>query len=225
MTISDIFFPKRCLGCRKNAKYICETCLDNLGNIRQSCPYCERASVDGATHVFCAGKLKLDGCFSIWPYQKVIKEAILKMKYSFALQVATEISEYMVFKLKELPIFPKNSLLVPIPMFWLRENFRGFNQSEVIGEYLAKNLGWDFNPLVLIRKKLRKPQTALKAKERKENVRGVFAFNKAFQHEILKYQLLILFDDVYTTGSTLKEAAKVLKRNTLVKVWGLTIAR
>jgi predicted amidophosphoribosyltransferase len=108
---------------------------------------------------------------------------------------------------------------------FLKENFRGFNQSVEIGKAISKKMSWNFFPDLLVRKRLASPQTKLKEEERKENIRGVFAINSNYRSLIADHSSLILFDDVYTTGATLKEACKVLKGNGAGVVWGLTIAR
>ena len=222
MDFFDLIFPKNCLSCGRQGNYICQSCINKLVLLKQLCPYCEKASTDGVTHIKCLKKLRLSGVFSIWPYEGVIRTAILKLKYKFAKEIAKELSEYMANYLKNQPIFPKNLTLTPIPLYFLRENFRGFNQSELVGEPLTKKMGWDFNSDILIRKRFRRPQTELKGKERRRNIKGVFSMNPSYKLQTTSY---ILFDDVYTTGSTLKEAAKVLKRNGAKEVWGLTIAR
>ncbi|MGB6839061.1 MAG: hypothetical protein WBD86_01440 [Microgenomates group bacterium] len=144
------------------------------------------------------------------------------MKYKFASQIAQELASYAADEiLKNRHFLPKNALLVPIPLYWQRKNWRGFNQAEEIGKIMSKKLGWDFNKNLLIRKTSTKPQVELRGKERKQNIRGVFKLNKPLD----KIKPIILFDDVWTTGSTIKEAAKVLKRNRAKTVWALTITR
>ncbi len=222
MNLVDLLFPRNCLGCGRGGQYICSICISKLPRVDQLCPVCEKASIDGVTHVRCLKKQSIDGVYSLWPYQGVIRSSILKLKYKFATQIAEELSDFAFSVLKDTPIFPEKSVFTPIPLYWIRKNFRGFNQSEIIGKRLAEKMDWDFDPDILYRRKFGRPQTELRGKDRRKNVRGVFCLNP-------KYKLLstsyILFDDVYTTGSTLKEAGKVLKRNGVEKVWGLTIAR
>jgi len=156
----------------------------------------------------------------------VVRTALLKLKYAYAREIATEISVYTNSQLdKFLIALPKNPTLVPIPLYFLKENLRGFNQTEILGKAMAMRQTWKFVPDLLLRKMLKKPQAELKGDERKENIKGVFALNSFYQPLITNHQSLILFDDIYTTGSTLKEACKVLKRNGANVVWGLTIAR
>ncbi|OGM10539.1 hypothetical protein A2159_03470 [Candidatus Woesebacteria bacterium RBG_13_34_9] len=222
MDLFDFMFPKKCLECGKEGRYICFSCLKKLPQIKQKCPYCEKASIDGATHIKCIKKFRIDGIYSLWPYQGVIRKAILNLKFNFAQVVADELSEYMFFILKKLPVFPKNSVITPIPLHFLRKNFRGFNQSDIIAKSLCERMGWVYDSNILQRKLIRKSQTELRQDERAENIKGVFSLISDRQPLSIDY---ILFDDVCTTGSTLKEATKVLKRKGIKKVWGLTIAR
>jgi len=227
MGLTDIFFPKTCLSCGKSGVYICTSCAQRVPNPQLVCPECQRPSIDGFTHTKCKKKLSLDGIISLWKYQGVIRAALLKLKYRYAREIADEIVKYSKPQLtKFIFILPKNPILVPIPLYFLKENLRGFNQTELLGKALANEYGWKFIPDLLLRKMLKKPQAELKGEERKENIQGVFAFNPNYPSTTLSTSnSFILFDDVFTTGSTLKEACKVLKRNGVKTVWGLTIAR
>ena len=99
-----------------------------------------------------------------------------------------------------------------------------------MGKLIAANMGWKYAPDILVRKRHGVPQTELTGKERKSKIKGIFEFND-FYSQLTTHlpaqagsSRLVLFDDVWTTGSTLKEAAKVLKRRGAGEVWGLTIA-
>lgn len=224
MSFLDLVFPKNCLNCKKDGCYICRDCLNKVKRTAGICAYCQKASIDGMTHFKCRRKFRLDGLVSVWEYEGVIRKAILALKYKFAKEVAKELSERAVSELKNhnsLCIIP-DSIMVSVPLHKRRENWRGFNQSNVLGSEIAKALGHKFVSDLLIRKNATASQTELKGKERRENVRGIFALNPIYKLRSTGY---ILFDDVFTTGSTLKEAAKVLKRGGAEKVWGLTIAR
>jgi len=118
----------------------------------------------------------------------------------------------------------KNVVLVPIPLYWQRKNWRGFNQAELLGQMIAKKLGISFLPDLLIRVRNTKEQTKLKKEKRQKNVLGAFKINHC--SSVISHQSsIILFDDVWTTGATIKECTKVLKRKGFKKVWGLTLAR
>lgn len=216
-------FPKRCLRCKKEGRYLCVNCVNKVKFAEQVCIECGKASIDGITHVKCMKKQSLAGSVVVWEYKRVIRDAIVKMKYNFAYSIAEELSVYMtVFLKKKVTAIPKNAYLVPIPLHRRRENWRGFNQSGKVGELVASQIGWRFSPNILLRYKFTTPQVELKGKERRKNVKDVFVLNSIYHLQSTNY---VLFDDVCTTGSTLKEAGKILMRNGAGSVWGLTIAR
>ena len=225
MNIIDLIYPKKCLECGKDGTYICDNCLSEVGKPPPVCLICKRPSRNGMTHKGCRDGLSIDYIYSPWNYTGVIRKAILKLKYNFAYDIANELSERFLEKLKkDMDILPKDAIVCPIPLHRLRQNWRGFNQSELIAKNVSKGMDWQFYPDILLRKKLTKPQTELKGKERKENIKGVFVFNSRYS-KLKRSTPIILFDDVLTTGSTIKEAARVLKRNAFKVVWDLTIAR
>ncbi len=226
MGIVDLLFPKTCLGCKKSGGYICASCIGKMKPSPPLCYACEKSSVDSMTHVRCKKPLGLDVAVSVWRYEGVVRKAILKLKYNFALEIAEELADYVIEQIKRGEVvLPKSIILVPIPLFWRRKNWRGFNQVEEIGKIIADKMGWKIAPKAIIRKTQKRPQTELKGEKRRENVRGVFTINPSYKSSLAQGQTKILFDDVYTTGSTMKEAGKVLKRNGAKEVWGLTIAR
>ncbi len=221
-----MIFPKACLDCGKEGKYICENCLSKVRILKPACPYCEKASIDGFTHIKCRRKYGLDGLTSIWKYEGVIKKAILALKFKYSTEVGRELSSAFLDTLRSQYAkyyIPNTNSLVPIPIHWHRQNVRGFNQSVEIGKLVAKEMGWGFNPDLLIKHKSTSSQVELSVEERKHNLKGAFYLNPSYiQHTIAD---ILLFDDIFTTGSTLHEAAKVLKHGGVKKVWGMTIAR
>lgn len=196
MSILDLIFPKKCLECGKYEKYICEDCLKKVSS---------------------AGWNR-EGVYSVWKYEGVIRKAIIALKYKYVIEVADELVQNM-------QLVPSAQCLVPVPLFWYHKNIRGFNQTEILGEKIAKKMGWEFIPDLLIKRKPTKSQVELKGKERRKNLQGVFALNPVHKSSVINLKSIVLFDDVFTTGSTIKEVVKVLKGAGCKKVWGLTIAR
>ncbi len=226
MGILDLIFPKSCLNCGKGDKYICSDCLSKVRLAKPICPYCERASIDGVTHIKCAKKLGLDGLTAVWEYEGVIRKAILALKYKYSTEVGKELAQLFIkffMTLDSRFVIPDSPALIPIPLHWYRQNNRGFNQSEEIGKEAAGEMNWKFYSDILIKKKPTISQVELKGDDRRQNLRGVFSVSTSIL--VSQYPSIVLFDDVFTTGSTLHEAAKVLKRSGAKKVWGLTIAR
>jgi ComF family protein len=198
--ILDFLFPKYCLECKKEGIYICDNCITKV--------------LDGT---FDANN------FSIFKYKGVIKKALISLKYKFTSDVSEELVERCIERLRSVKIH--DVILIPIPLYWRRENWRGFNQSELLGEKIAKKLNWEFIPNLLIRNKNTTPQVGLENAIRKINLIGVFKLNPDINIKNLKKRSILIFDDVYTTGSTIKEARNVLEVAGFKKIYSLTIAR
>src|SRR3990167_8784522 len=177
--ILDLLFPKYCLECKTEGKYICKNCL----------------------HKVRFGGWK-DNNYSVFKYEGVIRKAIIALKYKYARDVVEELVSYIFENLKNRKTYPNSEpiILAPVPLHWRRENWRGFNQSEVIGKELAVKIDWKFIPDLLTRKKFTKPQVELRGTERKINLTEVFFVNQNYlSSDQLFNSSIILFDDVYTT--------------------------
>lgn len=226
MSVLDLIFPKACIGCGKEGTYICSNCVTKVRLAKPICPYCEKSSIDGVTHARCLRKFGLDGLVSVWEYEGVIRRAVLALKYRYSTEVGKELSDLFVSAMKSQNtkyLIPDTGLVVPIPLYWYRQNARGFNQAIEIGKAVAAQMGWKFVSDLLVKKRSTFSQVELKGDERRQNLKDVFAINLDSNLELP--DSILLFDDVFTTGSTLKEATKVLKRAGAKKAWGLTIAR
>lgn len=230
--ILDILFPKFCLGCGKEGKYICDKCKLFVSETMPVCPVCYKSSFFGETHSDCLRKYGLDGLTSIWDYDGLIKKIIYMIKYdglthaidecvesSFKL-IAEDINRFYSF-LSFLS--SDNGCITYVPMHIKKEKKRGFNQAEII----AKKIGKVSSRRVvsLLRKTIdTKNQTKLDREERLENIKNCFQFCDNWDKLSLS-QNLILVDDVFTSGATMKECCKVLKQAGIKKVWGFTLAR
>lgn len=222
----DFLFPRRCLGCGQWGKYFCQNCLKEIKPLeKQVCPVCEKPAVSGKTHSKCQTKYSLDGLTSIFLYEGVIKEAITKLKYKFVTDLAEELIALGVKHLPSPIIHHTSYILVPVPLHPRRRRWRGFNQAELLGKMLAEKFNWQVQTDILLRHRHTKPQIKLKPKERKQNIRGAFRINPKTIYNLKPNAYYLLFDDVWTTGSTLRECGQVLKRAKLKQVWGLTLAR
>jgi competence protein ComFC len=115
-------------------------------------------------------------------------------------------------------------VLTSVPMWRQKERLRGFNQAEIFTQLIAKD--YKVRNLVLLQRiRETKPMFGLKKDDRLANISGAFETNP--QSHILQFsnQRVILVDDVWTTGATMRECARVLKRAGVGEVWGLTLAK
>lgn len=224
MDILSFIFPKNCFSCGKKGFYVCPECISKSERSQSICPECGYLSFLGRTHDRCRRTYGLDGLISIWKYRDPIKKIIFALKYKYITDLAEELTNYVVFELRKKPLRLNKVVLVPIPLYEKKLLWRGFNQTEILGEKIAQNMGWKFAPNLLVKRFSTPPQVGLDKQKRKVNIKGVFEFNTN-RYPVPRDSCLIIFDDVYTTGSTIKEAGKVLKKAKFEKVWGLTITR
>ncbi len=113
-------------------------------------------------------------------------------------------------------------LIMPVPLHKKRYRERGFNQSLVIARYMSSKMNYPLETGVLYRPVYRPPQTSLNAEERRGNVRGVFA---VVNPDPIIDKTVLLVDDVYTTGATLKECGRVLRGSGARDIRAVTLAR
>lgn len=228
-------FPRRCVSCGKIGKYLCRPCGKMVQTIKlQVCPVCERPAIGGLTHPGCQTRYSLDGLSSFFIYDGPMKKAIKQLKYQFVTDLAEELIDLMPQNRVALYKWRREAILTPVPLHFWRQNWRGFNQAEVLGKMISDKLGIKFIPDLLLRKKYTQPQVELKGEERKENILNAFRLNPRYisvnqraADSILvsEHHRLIIFDDVWTTGATLRTCGRVLKEAGAKEVWGLTLAR
>ena len=156
---------------------------------------------------------------SLWIHKAPVNEAIYAFKYKnrrcygevFARELATVYGK----RLKEQNV----ELIIPIPLHKSRRRERGYNQTEIIAKYLGDYTGIEVDHTSLVRNKKTSPQKRYSDKERKKNMKNAFALKKKIDAENV-----VLIDDIYTTGSTIDEAARILKKSGVSNVCFLTIS-
>jgi len=169
---------------------------------------------------------------SLFAYEGIARAAIHKLKYKLVTDLESDfwgiIKSDLEKRGEELLVLKKyfsgeKPVVIPIPLYWYKEHFRGFNQSSLFGKKLSDHYKLPFSDKILVRGRSVPSQTKLTQKERQKNVSGIF--RPAPNISVSQYPNILLIDDVWTTGATMKEAAKTLKSAGAKMVWGLTIAR
>ena len=228
MGILDIIFPKFCINCRKFGSYLCPACFTYVTfNESGFCVVCQKAAIGGLTHPICKSQNSIDGVFSSLVYTGVVKKLVYQFKYKPYLTnlqglLTDFFYEGLIQKEQFYKLLAKESVLIPIPLHSTKFRKRGYNQSFLLSQGLSKK----FNIHVadcLVRTKNTKTQVGLTQKERLDNIKDAFVLKKEAIEEINKKQIFLV-DDIVTSGSTLKEAAKILKKVGVGKVWGITLA-
>ena len=232
--VLELFFPSFCLGCQKEGAYLCEDCKSTLEISEYNYCLCSKDPIrlpqnsKGGKCSRCQDK-KLSGLYFALPYKEkfLTKKLIYQFKYQpyikgLAKDLAGILMEHFVLTGNTTEQTWENSFLVPVPMEIKKMKDRGYNQAEELAKELSKmlNIPLISNNLVKIKKTL--PQMELSAKERQENLKDAFLVMNA---EEIKGKKIFLVDDVYTTGSTMEECARVLRSAGAKQVFGIAIAR
>lgn len=222
----DLLFPEACVSCAREGSSVCSSCKDLLTPIPPTCIVCKKFSpgknraLAGRTCAPCRKKTAISHFFSPFSYQSKPASAIIHaLKYKRVRSLANVVAEILGNYLLRFRVFaPADAILVPIPLHPRRKRRRGFNQSELIARDLGAILGIPLES-ILFRSRPTHPQTSLDYAARRANVENAFSL-----HTNTKYKLAILIDDVKTTGSTLDEAARALKKAGVKRVWAITFA-
>jgi len=200
--ILDILFPKTCLGCGREGTYICKDCAIFLSEV-------DMIEAGPRSNIM-----------SVWEYEGLMEKLILKIKYDGCYDIINELVE-KAFKTIELNL-PPDIYITYVPMYRKKEKRRGFNQAELI----AKKVGERTNrPVVKLLEKIKdnRSQVGLGPQERAENVKNVFKMIEVRPQSM--WQNVLIVDDVYTTGATVGECVRVLKKSGVKNVWGFTLSR
>jgi ComF family protein len=153
----------------------------------------------------------------------VLKDVILLFKFRGYAVLARDLAEKAHAALgRDESLWWGEPVLVPVPLCPARERERGYNQSALLARELSRRSGLRSEAGVLVRRGNAPPQSTLEAAARARNVRGAFAVRRPGP---VRGRAVLLVDDVYTTGATLKECAKALLRAGASDVRGITLAR
>jgi competence protein ComFC len=217
MSIVDLVFPRICVGCGREGNYICVYCQRKLVLPEQICPMCGRPSLDGWAHPKCRTKYGMERLIVGLSYRGMVQSCLKKVKYKNAWEVMGFL--YSLSNFGEVG----ECVLTSVPMWRQKERLRGFNQAEILVQLIAKDCKVR-NLVVLERVRETMPMFGLKKEDRTENISGAFEIigNSASLATLPK---VVLVDDVWTTGATMRECAWVLKRAGVGEVWGLTLAK
>lgn len=229
----DLIFPPVCLSCGKLSKFICYNCQKKLQLLNTTiCPSCLKKTNHGQIHKNCSGNIQ--GLISVFRYKQTMQKIIKNIKYRYYFAGFNNLLPLFFKHLKNQknPVFyhflTTKPILVPIPLHSSRKKLRGFNQSLIITKYLSQKLKLPFSCKIIQRIKNTQYQSELTKIQRQKNIQNAFApskFIKNTQKIFLTNKNILLIDDVWTTGKTCHEAAKVLKKLGVKNIWILTLAR
>ncbi|MGB8645016.1 MAG: ComF family protein [Anaerolineae bacterium] len=216
----ELFFPLRCIGCRRPGPALCPECLARIHLLQEPrCPCCGRLLPHAGMACDCRGYPQhLDGIQAATLHQGVARAAIHGLKYDHRTELAVPLGSLLQRYLEHYPLdFDR---ITAVPLHPARERERGYNQAELVAVALAARIG---SPYVKGLERIRETadQVGLKVAERHANVRDAFRANAL----AFRGGHILLIDDVCTTGATLDACAAALRTEGARTVYGLTITR
>ncbi len=242
----DLLLPRRCPLCRKLSDGICEACRKKLPYIKGAvCFRCGRPLADKDAE-YCPACSSRQFAFTqgraLYLYTDVVKESLHAVKYHNKREYLEYYAQELAWQLGEILEKWAPQVLIPVPMHFSAQRKRGYNQAGILAKELGRQLALPVRCNVLRKVKKTANQKELDYRARRSNLKGAFAVAKEYmaenqddphennQQEItdaekmrLPWERVLLIDDVYTTGSTLHEAASVLKRAGVKYVYFVTI--
>lgn len=215
----DFIYPKKCVGCGAYDEDMCESCFRELSIADQICPVCGEDSLMGWTHLACKKRGGMEGLIVIYDYRdEKVKEAIDGIKFDFNRNLIKRLLRKFTFETGE-----KFDYLIPVPLHFYRENWRGFNQAKEIAMVVGKKMRVPVLDGLMRTRKTKQQSLILDKKQREKNVRGAFVVGDD-EKKKLKCKKVLLVDDVFTSGADMRECTKVLKKAGVEVVWGLALA-
>jgi len=230
MNILDWIYPPTCISCRRALPVnrpasekilLCNSCIPLFEKVAP--PICDTCGipVESGIHTCapCRGKsFHFSKNHATFLYQDVLRDLLHELKFRNKKQIAHGLGQLWAAALKDHP-FPENTCLVPLPMHKKKRRERGFNQADILATELSLALNIPLAKIIT-RTLDTPPQSAMHPSLRAENVDGVFSLTQ----EIDPAKNYIIIDDIYTSGASLNECAKILKNAGAASVDGMTLA-
>ena len=224
--VLDALYPPRCAACAQvGYKYWCADCLSRISYIAP--PVCAKCGTPIDPEGFCPScpvhPLLPEAVRAAAHYEGAVKEAIHRLKYAAKPAVAPALAQLLIQAWHSALSEPLRAAqgVIPIPIHRERERERGFNQSVLLARHFCHAVGLPLWDDVLVRAVYRQPQVGLNAAQRAQNVKDAF---RVVRSEEVAGKRVLLMDDVWTTGSTLNEAARALLQVGAAHVFALTVA-
>ncbi|MFV0439887.1 MAG: ComF family protein [Lachnospirales bacterium] len=214
--VLDFFYPPKCHICgsrfnHKKYKRLCPNCVSVILN-NQNIERCKKCSkiLNDDNCTFC-GVYDVYDNLSIFSYDGYLKSIYYDVKYSGNKHICKETAYLYEDYIKEnMEFFKKFDYITSVPLHPKKLFKRGFNQSEVLAKEFSKMTQIPFCSF-LIRSSHTKPQNKLSFKGRQDNVKSAFRYNNLYTNFNIKDKNILIVDDIFTSGSTIKECGRILE--------------
>lgn len=211
--ILDLIYPNVCGICNRiNNENLCERCKKELSKY-------ELYQIDNYT----SDETKyFDYLYCTLIYEGIVRKKIISYKFGGEAYLYKTFTKIIINNKKIYDFLKLYDIILSVPMCKNKESVRGYNQSTLIAKELAKKVNIKFENDILIKIKETKIQSTLDKKQRQENVNNAFDIKNK---EIIDDKKIVLFDDIYTTGSTANECSRILKNAGAKEILVVTLAK
>ncbi|SPP63312.1 ComF family protein [Nitrospira lenta] len=228
------FLPADCATCgvpltTDPVPLFCTTCWETIAPLRLArCSQCDRPlpspialtySPTHRCHHCVVRPPAYAKAWTLYPYLPPLQDAICLFKYRGKVSLAKPLGQLLI---NALPAALDADLVIPVPLHPTRLREREFNQSLLLADQVATHLHLPLSFTNLVRSVPSEPQSTLSRKERMKNLRRAFIIRRP---ELVAQKRILLIDDVFTTGTTVNECAKVLRKAGADAIFVLTLAR
>lgn len=215
----NFVYPPFCIICEERLgsgeKSVCEKCWHSLSRIDQSKESDHTALVPNE-------KTGIYRVLSLWEFNDNVQKIIYEMKYFRKTSLARRIGKDMANLIASDKEYRTADLIIPVPLHKTKLRERGYNQSRLLSEAISSHTQIAMEQNGLTRIRYTETQSKLSAVERESNVRGAFTVSDV---KLVMNRIVILVDDVFTTGSTLRACAEALINSGSKKILALTAAK
>lgn len=227
--LRELLYPSRCAVCdgilshtdKKNR--ICSDCVGKLQYIREpKCLKCGGALLDEAEEYCrnCKGrKHYYDRGFALYDYGTV-RMPVYRFKYGGRREYAEFFGREMAIRMRRELRSWQPQVLIPVPMYAGKERSRGYNQAAVLAEVLGRYCGIPVRTDLVRRIRKTRPMKELNARERQRNIKNAFLISQ----DVVELEVVMLVDDIYTTGTTIDEIARGLRAYGVRKIYYAALA-
>lgn len=227
----NAFAPARCIDCLCEDTWYCAQCRAQAPVITQSCIICKTDRPRGTTCLTCREDVRITGIISAGAYSShALQRGVQWLKFKGVRSIAEVLAGLIIPHLPliaPLDELSTRAILVPIPLHKNKLRQRGFNQSEDIAQAISTVCNIEVAQ-ILQRRKATRSQAKLSHDERPNNVQGAFTLGisqEEYGRLVIKKPIIILLDDVSTTGSTLISATHAFPELPEVTIWCATVTR
>lgn len=224
-SLIDLVFPPSCAGCKGAGSAFCDSCAQAVEPVSGLiCQRCGRAQPKNRSELCAVCRQEAQPLLTLARaaafHTEPLSSAIHQLKYGKQPELAAPLVRYLLttYASSEWRSH-KIDIVAPIPMFAARKKERGYNQAELLARHFCKQTKYHLEVELLQRVRFTQPQVGLNAQQRLQNVEDAFAASNLVQG-----RSILLIDDVYTTGATLRACAKAALDQGASQVYGLALA-